>query len=342
MNRRVPLALTACALALAACSTPDAPTAPNTLVVARAATAPTLDGSANDAAWAAAKPLTLKLEDGANFGGKGETTATLKSVVAGDTVYFLIQYADPTRSMQRGPYRKQADGTWMKLKDPADKGGDDNIYYEDKWAILWNINMSDFPTKGCAATCHVGQGKPYGNKYATNPGEFGDIWHSKGARTLPWGLVDDQYLDATRYTPKTADSAGRKNEPGGPDYRGFGLVNGKPEFMSRDGKAANAGGTYWIKEGDQVPFVDNFKPGDEVASYVVFPLKTDRGDVKVAANWSNGQWTYEVARKLVTGSQFDVQFSDMNKSYPFGFAAFDNAQVRHAMNYEVLNLRFAK
>jgi hypothetical protein len=41
----------------------------------------------------------------------------------------------------------------------------------------------------------------------------------------------------------------------------------------------------------------------------------------------NGVYTYEVARKLTTGSKFDVHFSDMNKTYYFGVAAFDNAQV---------------
>jgi hypothetical protein len=43
---------------------------------------------------------------------------------------------------------------------------------------------------------------------------------------------------------------------------------------------------------------------------VVFPLKGDRGDIKVAYKWQNGRYTYEVARKLVTGSQYDVQFGD--------------------------------
>ncbi len=345
MRIKPPFVLTVAALALAACSTPDAPAPANTLIVARAAAAPTLDGNGSDAAWAAAKPLTIDLEDGANFaGGKGETKATLKSVVAGDMIYFLIQYADPTESVQRGPYQKQADGSWVKLKDPKDKGGDDNVYYEDKWAMIWNINMPDFAAKGCGVTCHLDQGKPYGNKYATKPGEFGDIWHAKGARTTaPWGLVDDQYLDATRYDAKTQPNAGRKNEPGGPDYRPFNLVGGKPEFMHKDGKAANAGGTYWIKDGDQVPFDDSkFKPGDEVASYLALQLKGDRGDIRISSKWANGQWTHEVARKLVTGSQFDVQFNDMSKAYAFGFAAFDNAQVRHAMNYDTLKLVFAK
>ena len=53
-------------------------------------------------------------------------------------------------------------------------------------------------------------------------------------------------------------------------------------------------------------------------------------------------YTYEVARKLTTGSKFDVHFSDMNKTYYFGAAAFDNAQVRHALSYEVQKLVFAK
>jgi hypothetical protein len=53
----------------------------------------------------------------------------MKSVTVGDTIYFLIQYADPTESLRRGPFQKQADGTWKKVKDPDDKGGDDNRYY---------------------------------------------------------------------------------------------------------------------------------------------------------------------------------------------------------------------
>jgi hypothetical protein len=49
-----------------------------------------------------------------------------------------------------------------------------------------------------------------------------------------------------------------------------------------------------------------------------------------------------VSRKLVTGSKLDVQFSDLAAAYPFGFAAFDNAQVRHAVHFDPLYLRFAK
>jgi hypothetical protein len=345
MNFRIPFALTAAALALAACSTANSPAPANTLVVARAATAPTLDGNAKDAAWASAVPLKVALSGGMNF-KNGETTVTLKAVVVGDTIYFLLQYDDPTNSVQRGPFQKQADGSWKKLKDPKDAGGDDNVYYEDKWSLMWNVNdsVAGFNQNGCAVMCHAGEpGKPYGNKYTAKEGEIADMWHMKGSRNGVFGFVDDQYTDSTRFDPKTSPNAGRKGDPGGPDYKAFGLVNGKPEFMNKDGKAANAGGTYWIKDGDQIAFDDSkFKAGDEVSSYIVYPLKGDRGDVKVAYRWENGVWTYEVARKLTTGSKFDVQFDDMNKTYYFGVAAFDNAQVRHAIGWDVQKLVFAK
>jgi hypothetical protein len=344
MNVKTKLALALGAATLAWCVAAGAQAPANTLVVAKAAAAPALDGNANDPAWASAAPLTIKLSGGMNF-ANGDTTATLKAVTAGDMIYFLIQYADPTESKRRGPYVKQPDGSWSKLKDPNDKGGDDNLYYEDKWSIIWNINdsIAEFNQKGCAVFCHVGEGKPFGNKYTAKEGEYGDMWHLKGSRNGVVGQVDDQYVDWTRYDPKTSPNAGRKGDPGGPEYKAFGLVGGKPEFMNKDGKAANAGGTYYIKDGDQVAFDDSkFKPGDEVASYLVFKAPGDRGDVQVAYKWANGMYTYEVARKLTTGSKYDVQFDNPNKTYYFGFAAFDNAQVRHSMNFDALKLVFAK
>ncbi len=343
--------LTLCSLAvmaslLGACANREEALAPNVLMASRVATPPRLDGVADDAAWAAARPITVALSGGVNFAdGKGATTATLKAVVSGDTVYFLVQYADPTHSIRRGPFQKQADGSWKKLKDPADKGGDDNVYYEDKWAMIWNINNSitNFDQRGCAVACHLGEGKPYGNKYLRSEGQLGDMWHMKSGRTAPLGKVDDQYLDHTRYDAKTSPNAGRKSDPGGPEYRNVDLLGGKPAFMNKDGRAANAGGSYHIVDGDQVAFDDSrFKPGDEVASYIVLRLVGDRADVNVAVRWAAGTHTSEVSRKLVTGSKFDVQFSDLNAAYGFGFAAFDNAQVQHATGDDPLYLRFGK
>jgi len=346
------LALAAAVAGLVGCQSAQAPqSAKDTLVAIKAAAAPDMGKGAADPLWAKAQPLAVTLADGANFGAKpgekADTKATIKAAYTGDMLYLLIQYADPTHSLRRGPYQKQADGTWKKLKDPADKGGDDNVYYEDKWAMIWPIGNSvkAWDKEGCAALCHTGEGKPYGNKYTAREGEIVDMWHMKLGRTGPWGHVDDQYTDHTRYDPKASPNAGRKSDPGTAtgEYKGFDLVNGKPQFMARDGKPANAGGTYWIKKGDEVPFDDSrFKPGDEVASYLVFPLQGDRADLKATMTWSNGMYTSVVARKLVTGSKFDVQFSDLNARYGFGLAAFDNAQVRHATSDDPLYMVFAK
>lgn len=347
MGTRLSLSLTAAALAalaLTGCnSVVQEKVAPNTLVAAKVAAAPAL--SAADPVWAKAQPLAVGLNDGKNFGGTGKTTATLKAVYTADTLYMLVQYPDPTNSQRRIPYQKQADGSWKKITDPADKGGDENVAYEDKWAMIWPIDNSikGFEEQGCAVVCHTGQGKPYGNKYTPGPGQIGDMWHMKSVRTAPWGFVDDQYVDDTRYDAKASPNAGRKSDPGTPggEYNAIPLVGGKPQFMNKDGKPANAGGTYYIKRGDEVPFVDNFKPGDEVASHIANPLTGDRADIKAVNSWNNGVVTTVLSRKLQTGSKFDVQF-DPAKRYPFGIAAFDNAAVRHATPDDALFMVFGK
>ena len=71
---------------------------------------------------------------------------------------------DTLAALDKGALRvaeKQADGSWKKLVDPANKGGDENIYYEDKWAFLWPATpVRNFEKQGCTVACHVGEGKP--------------------------------------------------------------------------------------------------------------------------------------------------------------------------------------
>ena len=340
ISRLAPIALTALVFSTAAIGA-------DTLTAAKVAQAPALAAGAADPAWAKAKALSVPLSGGMNF-KKGNTTATLKAVYSGDMVYLLLQYADPTQSVRRSPYVKQADGNWKKLSDPDDKGGDNNKYYEDKFALIWNIggSIKGFDDQGCMVSCHAGEaGKPYGNKYLANEGETGDIWHMKSIRTGYIGQTDDQFLDHTRYDKDKAPEAGRKSDPkAGGGYTDVKLVDGKPEFMNKTGIASNKkGGTYYIKEEDKAPFDDSkFKAGDEVASILVAPFTGDRGEIATAISWKGGKWTAVMARKLVTGSKFDVQFDKLDGSYSFGLAAFDNAQVRHAIHMGALKLKFAK
>jgi len=261
-------------------------------------------------------------------------------VRAGEMIYFLIQYKDPTQSARRSPWVKQADGSWALLKDPSDKGGDDNVYYEDKLAMAWSINSAAFDARGCMSACHTGEGKPFGNKYTASAGERLDLWHWKSVRTGSVGQFDDQYVDSTRYDKDKAPEAGRKSDA----KTGGGYVDNVsddkkgPKYALRGNKPAP---TYWILDGEKEPFDDSkYKAGDEVPSIIVAPFTGDRGDIAAKAVWKDGVWTIELARKLMTGSETDVQFADLGKEYAFGVAVFDNAQVRHAYSPGVLKLKF--
>ena len=308
------------------------------LVSKKVAAAPALDGSL-DAAWKSAPPLTVKVVGGKNLPG-GTTDVTIRSVHAADSVYFMYQYKDATQSFQRSPWQKQADGSWKKLKDANDKGGDNNQYYEDKFAVLWNISTPAFEQRGCMTACHTGEGKPYGNKYTANPGERLDMWHFKSVRTGSVGQTDDQYVDATRYDAEKNPNAGRKTEP----KTGGGYVDNMtddkkgPKFALKGNKPAPP---YWIVDAEKEPFDDSkYKAGDEVPGIIVAPFTGDRGDVTTTMVWKDGVWTVVMSRKLVTGSEYDVQFTDLKKEYAFGVAVFDNAQVRHAYGTGVLKLVF--
>ena len=315
---------------------------PISVTAVMASAAPAVDGDAKDAIWKSAPVTKLNAVKGANFKG-GKTSATVQVAYDKENLYMLISYADPTLSERRSPYQKQKDGSWQKLKDPEDKGGDNDVYYEDKIGVQWNMSVVGFEKYGCAISCHGGEpGKPYGNKYNEEAGELADLWHMKWVRTGHLGQIDDGYVDHTRFDAEKAKTAGRKTDAktaGG--YDDVKLVNGKPEFMNKDAKPANKGGTYWIDGANKVPFDDSkFKAGDEVASIITEPFVGDRADVKFAGKWAKGKWTVEIQRKLVTGSKTDINFDDLKKAYYFGIALFDNAQVRHAMVEEPLVLQF--
>ena len=319
--------------------------------------APTLDGSADDAAWATAEAIEVEVANGFdNF----EVTAELKAVYTADSVYFLLTYEDPTESWYRSPWVKQEDGTWKQDKDPNDKGGDNNLYYEDKFAMIWNINNSiaNFNEKGCAVACHDGENpdlKPYGNKYTSAEGEFGDIWHWKSIRNL--NQIDDQYLDWTQFNAETAKEAGRKSdakESGGyadnfatmPDPADASKTvadKSKPGFTSPS-IDLTTGAPGFILDSEKVALtqedLDAMPAGSIIPAIVKSEIVGDRGQISAGWKWADGKWTIEFGRALDTGSETDVQFNDLAAQYFFGLSIFENAQVRHAFQYGVSSMVF--
>ena len=306
--------------------------------------APALDGVGDEAFWADAQEIVVPVSGGANM---GSTDVHIKTVYTAEDIYFLVSYADPSESFFRSPWQKNEDGTWTKVTDPADKGGDNNAVYEDKLAFIWPINNSipQFETAGCFIACHAGENsdvKPYGNKYTANEGELGDIWHWKSVRTL--GQVDDQYLDSTRYSADTPE-AGRHSDPND----GGGYVNNENEAKDAPAFTSPAvdlttGAPGFILDSEKVALdqaaLDAMPAGSYVPGIIKSEFTGDRADISAGWVYADGAWTLEFGRKLVTGSEFDVQFEDLAASYYFGVSVFDNAQVRHAFETGASTLVF--
>lgn len=314
----------------------------NTLTAVKVSAAPKIDGDPSDADWAKAQAMTVKVAGGVNL-ANGATDVSVKALYDNERAYFLMQYADATQSLRRFPWQKQADGSWKQLGETST--GDAKQLYEDKFAIIWNIDDSikGFNAgAGCMVACHVGEGKPYGNKYTASAGEKGDIWHLKTVRTASVGKIDDQFLDDTRYDKEKAPEAGRKGDAstGGGYKKNVSQDKKTPAFAAPDNKPAPP---YWIEDAKKVAF-DNvkYKANDEVAGIIVAPYQGDRGDIDAGMAWKDGKWTFEFSRKLTTVSDRDVQFRDLAKEYFFGVAVFDDAQVRHAFQGGVSKLVFAK
>ena len=319
--------------------------------------APVLDGVADEAFWADVPGLVIPVSGGYNNFG---VDATLKAVYTEDSVYFLLTYADPTQSWYRSPWQKQEDGTWVQIKDPNDIGGDNNTYYEDKFAMIWTIDNSiaNFDTVGCFTACHAGENsdvKAFGNKYTASEGELGDIWHWKSIRND--GQIDDQYLDWTPFNAETAKEAGRKSDPkeaGGyaDNYATMPDPNDATKLVpdkSRPGYTSpsvdlTTGAPGYILDSEKIALteadLEAMPVGSIIPGIIKSPFVGDRGDIAAGWEWKDGVWTIEFGRKLVTNGEFDVQFSDLTVVYYFGLAIFENAQVRHAFEQGVSFLVF--
>ena len=76
--------------------------------------------------------------------------------------------------------------------------------------------------------------------------------------------------------------------------------------------------------------MDALPAGSYIPGIIKSAIVGDRGDISAAWKYADGTWTIEFSRKLETGSETDVQFSDLTGTYYFGLAVFENAQVRHA------------
>ncbi len=285
---------------------------------------PVLDGLINDPAWATAPTDTVfMVVKGVH---ESAMSVEMKAVYDNNDLYIMARWADPTMTVRRQEI--EFDGSqWVTT-------GETDAVREDRIGIFWPMtSIKDFDSRGCMATCHNTRerwGKFLG------PDEYGDMWHSKGARTWPAGYVDDKYV--TYDTTKTEDG-GRHGDASGSTFCYYNnLSGGVPQWMGATHDAnpsALYDNTYtslpwpgsWAVAGKAYDPNAGWQAGDRLPKYVmkVPDSGSDRADIRIAPVWDNGYWTVEIKRALDTGHpEHDVIFSDLSKEYKFAVATIDN------------------
>ena len=297
MKRSLPsitlLALAAGGAALlAACATREESVPANVLLAARVATPPTLDGLANDAAWAGARALKVSMADGMNFAdGKGATTATLKAVVQRrprllpDPVRRPDAIGAPRPVPEAGRRLvEEAEGSerqgWRRQRLLRRQVGDDLEHQQlDRAASTKRVVRSRATSVKASRSA---------TSTLAREGQLGDMWHMKSMRT---GAARQGRRPVPRpHALRRQEVAQRRPQerPGRPRVQGLrpGRWQAAVHEPRRQGRPTPAARTT-SSTATRSPFDDSkFKAGDEVASYLIFALKGDRADIDVATRWS--------------------------------------------------------
>ena len=315
--------------------------------------APTLDGRV-DEIWAEAPALTVDVvvpEYPVFDAGyhKDSYQVSMQSLHTDTDIYFLYQWTgdDELSEARQSWYYNETEEAWMQKP----KYGTDDYFgptYEDKLAVIWNINDSieGFNENGCSILCH-GE-----NKHTNAEGETADIWHWKLDRTGPVHQVDDKWLAFSDGNGRNSDEgtgaySSNSQEltdaseaavnvplywiPGASDYHW--IMDADPSArqivaIDQNGNLVDEDGTILVKEE-----FDGSSAVQIPSLYGIKPATGSRGDVAAYQNYdaNTHTWTLEVQRALNTGNQDDVDFSDPEKMYYFSVGVFDAAAIAHAV-----------
>jgi len=281
-----------------------------------------IDGRANDIEWLAVDSLQVGTFGGANFQA-GVTEATIKTFHNKQKIYFLIKWADPTRSYNR--FLLKNDSGWHEEVSEYKNMHGENIYSEDKLSLFFSNGDN------CVASCHAGSGNKLGLHYTDD--DTADVWQWMAVSTDPaveaddrwWGEYENDFFGGQHFDNKA--TGGYKSNLNH-DWQ-------QPYFLPKNILAKN---WIWYGSDSYDPYndkADTFPIGHRIPSVLVAPTLGDRGDVSARGSWRNGYWTVEISRKISTGSDFDIQFRD---ELFMGLALFNNAEIKHSYHLKPIRL----
>lgn len=294
---------------------------PVRLNAVKIAKAPKIDGK-SDKVWSRIKRTKIDIP--------GEFTVNAKAAYSGGKVYFLFQWPDSEKSMNRVYLFKG--GKWKKKKGN-----------EDRFNVLWNIGASikKFEEKGCKVSCHKNDDDESA-MYTNSPAERGDLWHWKSQRTNPVGYADDQYvIDQVDTSHDEATGRRTDKKSSGSYSSNWDKKNKRPRFTFSKGKS-KGGPVLLKKKAKAVTGATKFRSGMRVPREVLERPQGSRGDVSAKGIWKKKKWTLEISRALKNGNDDDVQFDDLARSYYFGISIHNNSGGDRHVTSPPIELRFVK
>lgn len=360
------------------------------LVSVKVSAAPTIDGTI-DALWANSPKLQFSAavpevtgDVFRGYTGNIIPSVTLRSAYDATNIYFLAEWTDPTQSLAREPwYFDPATQRWAQESGNPTFSVTGAItrpaFYEDKVALLWNINnsVSGWNSATCYKSCHTGLPAADGSsRHFTNfPTEKIDMWHWKSVRggvnagfqfddqyqdnTYPNGRFGDphgaggysdniQNLVITGSSPAVTVSVPKYVIPGKTNYT---WILG-PEITAGTAKlvtAVSATGVLTLSDAttiDPAVGTDYQRVGaglgaKAIPGITVTGYNGSEGDISCKSTFTGSGWILEFQRALKTAdSVYDVDFSSLADQY-FGMAIFQNAQIAHSIKPNLV-LKFKK
>jgi Ethylbenzene dehydrogenase/Prokaryotic cytochrome b561 len=328
--------------------------------------APVLDGDLSDPVWTKAKPAVVMTSQGGDFGGTGQSQVEIRAVHDGTFVYFAVVWTDPTRSLKHLPLLKTQTGWRIATTGAA---GPDSAYEEDKFALLFArdggaIHLSAEP-RSDRPPGSTGRGLHY-----TTDGSVADVWVWRATHGGPGGYIENAHIGAAA-EPTREQIDGRERYTGGfaldpgavapyrsnaaSEARGNGDLQILPVRLPRDLAATQRalgrvsplgepsdveGARWWMSEADSQPYTkaadDKIPPGTAIPGVILTETgESGRTGIRGVARWAAGRWTLEVARRMRTGSSFDVPIKTGTLLW---VAAFDHSETRHTRHLRPLRL----
>lgn len=158
------------------------------------------------------------------------------------------------------------------------------------------------------------------------------------------GYADDKYVDVWADDATNGEDGGRYGDAGTSAYSHNRIGDkSRPKWMEKnptdyadamvltqeeiDAGECVGDATTGVSDADALTYWPKYTALTAIVPERIL-RQTDgsRADLAFGAVWNNGKWITEMSRKLNTGHDDDVQFTDFTKEYLFNIAQFDNSR----------------